>query len=720
MSAKPEQHLKVGDWWYLPQQDKLVKIDDSGEITDTASLDNLCQKALNYFLVNAGRLVTRDELLSDVWGGRDVSDGRISRVIRVLRVALGDDSREPRYIETIPKRGFRFIAPVAEVILTTSAEEQSEESTQQANAEQRQERRHHQHWWLMAAAFIFCVLAISGWQYWQQSQLEPQVPFGRFEPLSSMDGLELYTDLSKDGRFIIFSHSVDIAKKWSLIIQDLETSQKKVVKSSDDSGLSAVWSPDKKFIIYQKLIRGSSCEIRQLNLSETDFSEVSDVLVTSCSPKNMLARMSISPDGRYLVFPDWQESSGNMALMLYPLLGGRIEQLTNPPQSSMGDFAVRFSNSGKHLAFLRDAAGSAGQIWIMSISDRSSKQLIQLEGSYPGNVTWSHDDSKIIFPSNASELSTINIENGHSEIWAHVDGNPQEVLMSNSEQLIASVGRFWQSSIVKLNNPLTNSAASSEVLDFATRTEGLIGINPIVTGPNAILSNRSGSLQIWYYYPDGRQLQLSKFEGHFWPRVLEFSPDGERLLALVAGKIWLLQPDVEPLVIPTESEHSRLPSWGNDSKSVIYQSSIDGRWQMMRYRLETKQTELLDRNLDFYQESPDGRYAVRGFSNSPNFEMVTLDSRNVTLLKDIPKQESLPMQLVLSSNGIYFESSTGIGRCEILSYRFKEMNVVSTGVENRVCRRRFTISLDEHYIYKDDGNVGDIDIATLKWQMPSN
>ncbi len=389
MSAKPEQHLKVGDWWYLPQQDKLVKIDDSGEITDTASLDNLCQKALNYFLVNAGRLVTRDELLSDVWGVRDVSDGRISRVIRVLRVALGDDSREPRYIETIPKRGFRFIAPVAEVILTTSAEEQSEESTQQANAEQRQERRHHQHWWLMAAAFIFCVLAISGWQYWQQSQLEPQVPFGRFEPLSSMDGLELYPDVSKDGRYLVFSHLKDAAQKSELVVQDLISLEKKVIKSVDTGNLNgAVWSPDGRSLIYQHLKRKTSCELRLLTFADSSFLVKSDITLRQCGINSMGARMAWSPDGKYLVYQDWREDSDKIALMLYPLDGGKAEQLTTPPQSSLGDFAVRFAPDGSKLVFLRDIAGSAGQIWLLNIADRSTKLLHQPKNSYPGNVAW--------------------------------------------------------------------------------------------------------------------------------------------------------------------------------------------------------------------------------------------------------------------------------------------------------------------------------------------
>ena len=52
MSSKPEQQLKVGDWWYIPEQDKLVKINENGELTQTADLDNLCQKAINYFILN--------------------------------------------------------------------------------------------------------------------------------------------------------------------------------------------------------------------------------------------------------------------------------------------------------------------------------------------------------------------------------------------------------------------------------------------------------------------------------------------------------------------------------------------------------------------------------------------------------------------------------------------------------------------------------------------
>jgi DNA-binding winged helix-turn-helix (wHTH) protein len=70
-------------------------------------------KALNLlvFLVeNRGRLVERRELLNAVWGDAFVTDHVLNRAIGQLRKLLEDDSKEPRYIETVPTRGYRFIA----------------------------------------------------------------------------------------------------------------------------------------------------------------------------------------------------------------------------------------------------------------------------------------------------------------------------------------------------------------------------------------------------------------------------------------------------------------------------------------------------------------------------------------------------------------------------------------------------------------------------------
>jgi DNA-binding response OmpR family regulator len=70
---------------------------------------------------NAQKLVTKDELLDSVWGHRHVSESVLKTIINQLRGELGDDPRTPRYIETLHKRGYRFVAPVAPVAAARSA-----------------------------------------------------------------------------------------------------------------------------------------------------------------------------------------------------------------------------------------------------------------------------------------------------------------------------------------------------------------------------------------------------------------------------------------------------------------------------------------------------------------------------------------------------------------------------------------------------------------------
>jgi DNA-binding winged helix-turn-helix (wHTH) protein len=69
--------------------------------------------ALRLLAAEQGRLVTKDRFLAEVWRGVPVTDEALTQCIRALRKALGDDVAAPRYIETVPRHGYRFVAPVS-------------------------------------------------------------------------------------------------------------------------------------------------------------------------------------------------------------------------------------------------------------------------------------------------------------------------------------------------------------------------------------------------------------------------------------------------------------------------------------------------------------------------------------------------------------------------------------------------------------------------------
>ena len=68
---------------------------------------------LLHLLDHAGELVTKEALLDAIWPDANVTDNALTQAISELRQALGDDPSSPRYIKTVARRGYRFIAPIA-------------------------------------------------------------------------------------------------------------------------------------------------------------------------------------------------------------------------------------------------------------------------------------------------------------------------------------------------------------------------------------------------------------------------------------------------------------------------------------------------------------------------------------------------------------------------------------------------------------------------------
>ena len=106
MDKQNETEFFIGSWQVIPAEGVLLS---EGEVIH---LEPKVMEVLVYFASRPGEVISREALERDIWRGAVVGYDSITATVIKLRKALQDDARQPRFIATIPKRGYQFIAPI--------------------------------------------------------------------------------------------------------------------------------------------------------------------------------------------------------------------------------------------------------------------------------------------------------------------------------------------------------------------------------------------------------------------------------------------------------------------------------------------------------------------------------------------------------------------------------------------------------------------------------
>nr|WP_197501465.1 winged helix-turn-helix domain-containing protein [Hyphomonas sp. Mor2] len=96
--------IRIAQWTFAPE----TGVVENGDAS--TRLEHRAAALLDLLAATPGQLVTHSEIIDQVWEGRTVSPNSVAVVISDIRKALGDDPKAPRFIETLPKRGYRLIA----------------------------------------------------------------------------------------------------------------------------------------------------------------------------------------------------------------------------------------------------------------------------------------------------------------------------------------------------------------------------------------------------------------------------------------------------------------------------------------------------------------------------------------------------------------------------------------------------------------------------------
>jgi Tol biopolymer transport system component/DNA-binding winged helix-turn-helix (wHTH) protein len=197
-------------------------------------------QVLAILLERPGDVVTREELQKRLWPDTFVDvDHNLNTAINKIREVLGDSAESPRFVETLPRRGYRFVAPV----------EDAQTTDLDGGAGGRQGSRMP---WVRPTSILFVVLVLlaAAFFFIYKRLQAPTSPAQRtLTRLTFDDGLQIGATWSPDGRFIAYSSNR--GGKFDIWVQQVTGGDPVQITKGQSHNWQPDWSPDGKYIAYR-------------------------------------------------------------------------------------------------------------------------------------------------------------------------------------------------------------------------------------------------------------------------------------------------------------------------------------------------------------------------------------------------------------------------------------------------------------------------------------
>jgi DNA-binding winged helix-turn-helix (wHTH) protein/dipeptidyl aminopeptidase/acylaminoacyl peptidase len=277
---------------------------------------------LEALLERSGEVVSRDELRNRLWPA-DIFvdfDHGLNAAMKRLRDALGDDPDNPRFIETVPKRGYRFLAPVNGTPLVAGR-------TLVATAPPATVVvRRHRPWQTITAcvsAGLLCLIIVL-YLHRQENTAAPAKELAQLKvtPFTTLLGMERSPTFSPDGSQIAFAwkdNTIDDGTERKFDIYVKVTGNENLVRltSHPADSISLSWSPDGAQIAFQRLAGSDSGVYLVPALGGAERR----LRATNAKPFGL----SWSPDGRWIAFADSPLVGGGHTLNLISVVSLEVK-----------------------------------------------------------------------------------------------------------------------------------------------------------------------------------------------------------------------------------------------------------------------------------------------------------------------------------------------------------------------------------------------------------
>ena len=555
-----------------------------------ASIVPLTPKAVETLIAlvtGRGQLVSKEALMDRLWPGTFVEEANLSNQISLLRKALGDSTAEPRYIETVPKRGYRFVAPVVES-LPAHADERAGADAVALTPPLRG----------LAAALLAVVLAIgAGAWFWTRDV--GTVPTPPSITRLTTTGQARHAAMSPDGRYVAYV-MID-AGGQSLWVRELtSTTRVEVVPAAPMIYRGMTFSPDSASLYYVVTAQDRSGEGALYRVP---------ALGGTAPPVRLLVGIdtpvTFSPDATRIAYIAANHMAGRTALMIADAAGGGAYALatrTMPEEFAWAMAGPAWVPGGTSIVtagISTEGGRQASGLIEVQTRDGSQKPLGSRRFTQMGRLGWLKGGHGLIVAASdrlgASQLWEVRYPSGDMRPITD-DGSKDYVGVSLSAEatVVATVQRDIQSHL------WISEAGSAEGGRRLTtgKYDGRFGLAWTPDGRIVYHSMESGHEDLWLMHADGsNRRQLTATPGvDEHPSV---SPDG-RYVVFSSNEsgmfnIWRVDVNGGSPTRLTAGHVDQNPVITPDGRWVIYESSTTGTPALWRVAIEGGQATPLTR-----------------------------------------------------------------------------------------------------------------------------
>ena len=338
---------------------------------------------LRLLVENAGHLVEKERLLQKVWPNTFVEEGALNRSISVLRKTLGETGAD-KYIETVPKRGYRFVATVTSV------------SVGDARA---LPVRMHAGWQPSSLLAALVLVALVGLMLLLFSGA-PTPAVAAVHQQITTSGHDSAATLSSDGRHLAYVSAAGPDKR--LIVQQVEDGQPVSIFAAPELGYLR-WSPDGSQLLYWA--RGAG------------YDGIYAIPQLGGIPRLISRRQFVacwSPDGQTIAVTSY---TGKISL--HDLAGKELRTLTVHDEPwSIWD--LDWSPANGRLLFVASDAHGAYTVWTITSEGREHRKLFDASGEISA-ARWNEDGNAIYFLQRSNQTASL-------EKWSPATGEQTSLL----------------------------------------------------------------------------------------------------------------------------------------------------------------------------------------------------------------------------------------------------------------------------------------------------